>query len=68
LPKTNTVAFLVKPQLTDIDVAIDSKEKAAALIDALKTETSSKHGKFDNSGKGSFKEEVAFYLQSMYKL
>lgn len=68
LPKTNTVAFLVRPQLTDIDVAIDSKEKAAALIDALKTETSSRNGKIDNSGKGSFKEEVVFYLQSMYKV
>ena len=68
LPNSNTVAFLVRPQVTDIDVAIDSKEKAAALIAALKTEASPKKDKIDNSGKGTFKEEVIFYLKSLYKL
>jgi len=68
LPRSNTVAFLVRPQLTDMDMAIDSKDKAVTLIDALRTETSSKRDKIDNSGKGSFKEEVIFYLKSIYKL
>ena len=68
LPKSSTVAFLVRPQVTDIDVAIDTKEKAAALIAALTSDASAKKGKIDNSGKGTFKEEVIFYLKSRYKL